>query len=201
MKKKTKKPISVNTYQAGGNILSLLPNFEQYQGLTNNWNNYWKTGTGSILNDTINNGNYAGKDTSKVYGDPTSPFYDPNYGKVTQNNNNHQQYQSWLDAKSKPNYDSREWADFENGTGIPDFDPYTADPYNPDKYKRIDSGKAASDTVAGIFTGLNYMNAYKPPEPIHFKKGFQGIQYQDGGNVNNLLTKGKCFLLTFSFLS
>ena len=39
MKKKTKKPISVNTYQAGG-LLSLLPNFEQYQGLTNTWNNY-----------------------------------------------------------------------------------------------------------------------------------------------------------------
>lgn len=45
-------------------------------------------------------------------------------------------------------------------------------------------GAAMTDSMAGIFSGLNYMNAYTPPEEINLQQGSKGIMYaQDGALV------------------
>jgi len=43
-------------------------------------------------------------------------------------------------------------------------------------------GAAFTNTASGIFSGLNYQNAYKEPEPINLQQGFQGVQYAQYGN-------------------
>jgi len=45
-------------------------------------------------------------------------------------------------------------------------------------------GNAMTNSAAGMFSGLNYQNAYKEPEAINLQQGFQGVQYQHGGNMN-----------------
>ena len=209
MKKKTKKPISVNTYQAGG-LLSLLPNFEQYQGLTNTWNNYWKTGTGVDLNNLqsidydAEKANYNRyKDNVVVQGNfPTwnTDSYQA-YTKHVYNQSDAAKQYGDFDTLT-PNQQKEVFDDHEielkgwnNDVKLPELkgakDLYIKDQFNNNlanlsQVKYQNAAKSDLTNVgAGIFTGLNYMNAYKPPEPIHFKKGFQGIQYQDGGNVNN----------------
>ncbi len=208
MKKKTKKPISVNTYQAGG-LLSLLPNFEQYQGLTNTWNNYWKTGTGVDLNNLqsidydAEKANYNRyKDNVVVQGNfPTwnTDSYQA-YTKHVYNQSDAAKQYGDFDTLT-PNQQKEVFDDHEielkgwnNDVKLPELkgakDLYIKDQFNNNlanlsQVKYQNAAKSDLTNVgAGIFTGLNYMNAYKPPEPIHFKKGFQGIQYQDGGNVN-----------------
>ena len=50
-------------------------------------------------------------------------------------------------------------------------------------------GAAFTNTASGIFSGLNYQNAYKEPEPITLQQGFQGVQYaQYGDQVQPNLT-------------
>lgn len=44
-------------------------------------------------------------------------------------------------------------------------------------------GQAMTNSAAGIFSGLNYMNAYTPPEQINLQQGSKGVMYQDGGYV------------------
>jgi hypothetical protein len=48
---------------------------------------------------------------------------------------------------------------------------------------RKQMGEAMTNSAAGIFSGLNYMNAYTPPEEINLQQGSKGIMYQDGGYV------------------
>lgn len=72
--------------------------------------------------------------------------------------------------------------------------------YNQDQFKRKtllaeqpgvnkQMGEAFKNTTAGIFSGLNYQNAYKEPEPITLQQGFQGVQYaQYGDQVQPNLT-------------
>lgn len=43
-------------------------------------------------------------------------------------------------------------------------------------------GDAFANSAAGIFSGLNYINSYIPPEKINLQKGFQGVQYAQYGN-------------------
>jgi len=44
-------------------------------------------------------------------------------------------------------------------------------------------GDAFKNTTAGIFSGLNYINAYKPPEEITTVKGTKGVMYSQKGGV------------------
>lgn len=44
-------------------------------------------------------------------------------------------------------------------------------------------GAAFTNTATGIFSGMNYLNAYTPPEKINKVKGFQGVQYAQTGAV------------------
>lgn len=48
---------------------------------------------------------------------------------------------------------------------------------------RKQMGQAMTNSASGIFSGLNYMNAYTPPEEINLQQGSKGIMYQDGGYV------------------
>ena len=48
---------------------------------------------------------------------------------------------------------------------------------------RKQMGQAMTNSASGIFSGLNYMNAYTPPEEITLQQGSKGIMYQDGGYV------------------
>lgn len=50
-------------------------------------------------------------------------------------------------------------------------------------------GQAMTNSAAGVFSGLNYQNAYKEPEPINLQQGFQGVEYaQYGANVGPSLS-------------
>lgn len=93
-----------------------------------------------------------------------------------------------------------------DGNQIPWVDPVKPEGY--DAYKNFDAakqwrddkisydGNAAnlsdaknrmsqgfSNTVGGIFSGLNYINSYVPPEKINLQQGSKGVMYQDGGLV------------------
>lgn len=47
-------------------------------------------------------------------------------------------------------------------------------------------GQAMTNSAAGIFSGLNYLNAYKAPEAINMEEGFQGVQIaQKGATVKD----------------
>jgi hypothetical protein len=48
---------------------------------------------------------------------------------------------------------------------------------------RKQMGQAMTNSASGIFSGLNYMNAYTPPEQINLQQGSKGVMYQDGGYV------------------
>ena len=45
-------------------------------------------------------------------------------------------------------------------------------------------GDSITNTAAGIFTGLNYLNSYNPEPKDYMSKGSKGYMYQKGGNVN-----------------
>jgi len=57
------------------------------------------------------------------------------------------------------------------------------------QFAPISKGDAFNSHAAGIFSGLNYQNAYKEPEPINLQQGFQGVEYaQYGTNVGPSLS-------------
>jgi hypothetical protein len=95
---------------------------------------------------------------------------------------------STLTGKKPDGYN--DWKD-----GRDDYAGTAGQMYNADKAVRnnaqqaqIDINKdvqgALSNSMTGIFSGLDYMNSYEPPEKIKTMKGFQGIQYKDGGYLN-----------------
>lgn len=45
-------------------------------------------------------------------------------------------------------------------------------------------GDSITNTAAGIFTGLNYLNSYNPEPKDYMSKGSKGYMYKKGGNVN-----------------
>ena len=45
-------------------------------------------------------------------------------------------------------------------------------------------GDSITNTAAGIFTGLNYLNSYNPEPQDYWSKGSKGNMYEKGGNVN-----------------
>ena len=42
---------------------------------------------------------------------------------------------------------------------------------------------AINNTAGGIFSGLNYMNAYTPPEKINMQQGSKGVMYSQYGTI------------------
>lgn len=54
---------------------------------------------------------------------------------------------------------------------------------------RKQMGQAMTNSAAGIFSGLNYMNSYTPPETINMQQGSKGVMYsQMGGGVGPALS-------------
>lgn len=236
-KKPTKKQsYPVINYQFGG---LNLPFLDQYQSLTNNWNNFWR------------GGNYFNNEPRPYNYDPTNPTvndpwggnmllqtlstnqssadeYKKNKEKLNQgfqgewghdaldyyytNTLNNQYTQDQLTS-----FQERYRKEYGNplttinnilGTGKQDalYNQWKEgrDKFADEAGRQYDSDKSArgiaqmqqpgvnkrltetmKNSAAGIFTGLNYMNSYVPPEKITLDEGSKGIMYtQMGGDTS-----------------
>ena len=188
--KKTKFQTYPQPYQYGG---LNLPFLDQYTNLNNTWNKSWRTNPFSMINDTVRKGSWMsqyGTDNYKAYTDPNSPFYDVTKFQTTSTTNtpvtsgpaagttipagstiyNENYYQSMYNH-SAPNH-----ADYTNALK----NDINSD---PTKFPSIEGEKINNfnNHVAGIFSGLNYMNSYVPPEKINLQKGTKGVMYSQYG--------------------
>jgi len=186
MKKK-----SLKKYQQGGSsILSLFPNLADYGNISKQWDSYWQTGKGSIYNDTLNAQPYVGKDTNDVYNNPSSPYYTQDYAKYQEHLSDLNYTRNYEANKNSPNFDEREYPNIQDtynkiqDSGLPT--DYTDKSFQ-DQFKPIDSKQTSGNLIGGIFSGLNYLNAYKPPETLYETNGSKGYM-QLGGSSNKLLT-------------
>jgi hypothetical protein len=90
-------------------------------------------------------------------------------------------YNAWKDARAGiADQAKKEWAN--NNMSYNEM--------NKDANKA--AGAAMTNSAAGLFSGLNYQNAYKEPEAINLQQGFQGVEYAQygtnvGPNVSNYL--------------
>lgn len=183
------KQDSPMNYQFGGTTLAGTKFFD---GLNKQWGDFWKGGDyfkqDGMLSNLVDKNKNAGKDIYDIYGDKDSKSYDPNYQINQQYLSDLEQIKSYEKAKGEPNFDEREWANIQDTylsvqgkQQNENFDPNYDYGKFRDKYKSYNSGEAVTNTAAGIFTGLNYQNAYKPPKPIDLQKGFQGVEYAQMG--------------------
>lgn len=193
--KKCKKNRSSKKYQVGGNVnpFSFLPNLGTYKDLNKSWNNYWYNG-----GDFANHNLWKLNSPNDYYSNKNSPGYDPEYEPYQTKyntalnnylNNQQSQYDSYLyDKANNPDFDPRIWGDI-NQAGVEIADPSQIDPKNLGlseykNYATIDKNKEAASLMSGIFSGLNYMNSFKPEQKDYWSKGSQGYMYNNGGNVN-----------------
>jgi hypothetical protein len=208
MKKKRKtikyKDNSIMDYQYGG---LTLPFLDKYNNLNKQWDSAWKSNPWDMINNTVKKGNWTsqnGTDPVKAYTDPNSPYFDI------------KRFQSTADKDTpiltgpgagttipagSTIYNNNYWQSQYNHSAPNHNDYVTA--LNNDiktnvngKFEPIKQEDVFNDHVGGIFSGLNYLNAYKPEKPIDLQEGFQGVQYAQKGATVKPIKKGK-YIKTF----
>ena len=180
-------------YQEGGySLFNFLPDLNQYKDMYSQWNNYWQGSNPGLLDNITGQSAYAGKSPYYLYNDPNSQFYNPNYQKDQDHISDLNYIKNYEEARNKPGFDEREYPDINevyNRIGQPDLDTDldSARKTFNETYKPIDSKAVGNNLLTGVMSGLNYLNAYKPPEPITQVQGNKGYM-QMGGSPNKLLT-------------
>lgn len=157
------------------------------------WNRAWRGNIfdkSGLLNKTIYQ-NQKGLTSEKMYGDPNSPFYDPNYKTNVQTARDAAQsdYDSQLamyeEAKLKAQtegtpFDEREWTHIAYGPETY-IDTVTGGDANIAGYKPKSDAQKLQQTAQGVFSGLQYQAGYEKPEPVKLEQGFQGTQWAQYG--------------------
>jgi hypothetical protein len=180
-----------------GDLLSTGPLADLFKS-GEEWNKAWRGdifAKNGLLNKTIYQ-NQPGYDRDKYYGDPNSPFYDPNYTKNIETAKEESQadydsqYQSYMDEKARAAqegrpFDETPWQDISGGPGTY-VDTVMAGNANIQQYKMPSDAQKLQSTAQGVFSGLQYQGAYQPKEPVKLEQGFQGTQWaQYGKNISN----------------
>lgn len=180
-------------YQEGGySLFNFLPNLNQYKDMYSQWNNYWQGSNPGLLDSINNQAAYAGKSPYYIYNDPNSEFYNPNYQKDQDHISDLNYIKNYEEARQRVNFDEREYPDINEvynriGQANLDTNLESAQKTFNETYKPVDSKAVGNNLLTGVMSGLNYLNSYKPPEPITQVQGNKGYM-QMGGNPNKLLT-------------
>lgn len=176
-----------------GDLLSSGPLADLFKS-GEEWNKAWRGNIfdkSGLLNKTIYQ-NQKDIKPEQMYGDPNSPFYDPNYAsnmetaKEEAQSDYDTQYQMYLDAKQKAAetgefFDEREWEGVLYGPETY-TDKVMSGNANIAQYKPKSDAQKLQQTAQGIFSGLQYQGAYQKPEPVKLEEGFQGTQWAQYGN-------------------
>lgn len=157
------------------------------------WDKAWRGDIfdkSGLINKTIYE-NQKGMTSEKMYNDPNSPFYDPNYqtnidtSRKAAEENYQSQYESMLKEKEEKGaaFDERDWGDINNSGNF--IENYVQTDSNVTKYNPKSDAQKFQNTAQGVFSGLKYQSAYQKPEPIYLESGFQGTQWAKyGKNVD-----------------
>ena len=181
-------------YQEGGySLFNFLPNLNQYKDMYSQWNNYWQGSNPGLFDNITGQAAYAGKSPYYIYNDPNSQYYNPNYQKDQDHISDLNYIKNYEEARNNNPEDAKfEYPDINEvynriGQANLDTNLESAQKTFNETYKPIDSKMVGSNLLTGVMSGLNYLNAYKPPEPITQVQGNKGYM-QMGGSPNKLLT-------------
>jgi hypothetical protein len=185
-----------NTYQLGG-LLDNFPGFNMFNDMNKQWNSFWR------------GGDYFNQGTQGPYNyDPQNPTTNQPIGqsKLMETINTNRGVVDYYN-QSKTNLDNfyknstiikdsklgeKAWESYGqnisngvfntgSGLGAEMLGYQTANTNVQNSQKQLSN--AFSNTASGIFSGMNYLNSYTPPEKINKVKGFQGVQYAQNGAV------------------
>lgn len=96
----------------------------------------------------------------------------PNYTEALLNAGiNPGDYDSWF--KGRKTYSDKAGQQFNAAPGVRKHYEQT----------QKELANAINNTAGGIFSGLNYMNAYTPPEKINMQQGSKGVMYSQYGTI------------------